>query len=113
MGTKHHVAGAKPGWTPDRTLVLPLTAEQWPPPGEPALVDDVWFVPKRELHVTLIGRGLGQSLYPDPVRRQAVREAVTRLDWGFTRTGEQLQLKKRELAGSGHGRRSVRSSRGS
>lgn len=102
MGTKHHVAG--PHWTPQKTLVLPIPPEQWAPPEEPALVDEITFVPKRELHVTLIGRGLAQSLHPDPVRRQAVREAYSRLDWGFTRTGEMLQLEKRELAGSGHGR---------
>lgn len=102
MGSKHLLAG--PGWTPHRTLVLPIAAEQWAPPKASVEVDGLTFLPKRELHVTLIERGLGQALHGDPIRRQAVREAFARLDWAFTRTGELLQLEKRELAGGGHGR---------
>jgi len=102
MGSKHHVPW--PSWTTHRTLELPVTAEQWAPPVEPAEVDGLTFQPKRELHVTLIGRGLGQALYGDLGRRQAVREVFMRLDWGFERTGELLQLEKRQLAGGGHGR---------
>jgi hypothetical protein len=102
MGSKMHVPG--PHWTSHRTLVLPIAAEQWAPPTEPVEVEGVTFVPRRELHVTLIGRGLGQALQGNPARRQAVREAFARLDWSFTRTGELLQLEKRELAGGGHGR---------
>lgn len=102
MGTKSHTPG--PGWTPHRTLVLPISPEQWEPPHEPVTVDGIEFQPKRDLHVTLIGRGLGQVLHADPARRQAVREAFLRLDWSFTRTGELLRLEKRELEGSGGGR---------
>lgn len=97
-----------PGWTPQKTLILPIPPERWPPPSEPAVVDGITFQPKRELHVTLIGRGLGQALHGEPGRRgfrvQAVREAFGRFDWDFTRTGEYLRLEKRELAGRGRGR---------
>ncbi len=102
MGSKHPLAG--PGWTPHRMLVLPIPRERWAPPDEGVEVDGLLFLPKRELHLTLIGRGLGQVLHGDPSRRQAVREAFSRLNWGFTRTGELLRLEKRELAGGGHGR---------
>ena len=103
MGSQHHVAW--PGWTPQKTLVLPLSPEQWPPPVETLKVDGLTFLPARELHVTLVGRWLGPALQSDPGRRHAVREAFMKLDWGFTRTGEQLRLEKHELpGGGGHGR---------
>jgi len=99
---------AWPGWTPQKTLVLPIPPERWPPPSTPVTVDGITFQPKRELHVTLIGRGLGQSLHGEPGRRgfrvQSVREAFGKLDWDFRRTGQYLRLEKRELAGRGRGR---------
>lgn len=99
---------AWPGWTPQKTLVLPIPPERWPPPSTTVTVDGVTFQPKRELHVTLIGRGLGQSLHGEPGRRgfrvQSVREAFGRLEWNFSRTGQYLRLEKRELAGRGRGR---------
>lgn len=103
MGSQHHVAW--PGWTPQKTLVLPISPKQWSPPVETLKVDGLTFLPARELHVTLVGRWLGPALQSEPGRRQAVREAFMRLDWGFTRTGELLRLEKHELpGGGGHGR---------
>ena len=103
MGSRHHVAW--PGWTPHKTLVLPLSPAQWPPPVETLTVDGLTFLPARELHVTLVGRWLGPALQSEPRRRQAVRDAFMKLDWEFTRTGEQLRLEKHELpGGGGHGR---------
>lgn len=103
MGTQQHVAW--PGWTPQKTLVLPISPQAWPPPVETLKVDGLTFLPARELHVTLVGRWLGPALQSDPGRRQAVREAFMRVDWGYTRTGELLRLEKHELPGSGgHGR---------
>lgn len=97
-----------PGWTPQKTLVLPIPPERWPPPPAPVVLDGITFQPKRELHVTLVGRGLGQALHGQPGRRgfrvQAVREAYGKLAWDFTRTGELLRLEKRELPGRGRGR---------
>ncbi len=102
MGTQHHVAW--PGWTPQKTLVLPISPELWAPPVETLVVDGLTFLPARELHVTLVGRWLGPALQSDPGRRQAVRDAFMRLDWGYTRSGELLRLEKHELPGSGGGR---------
>lgn len=102
MSAANHVAW--PGWTAHKTVVLPIAPEQWAPPAEPVVVDGLTFLPRRELHVTLVGRGLGPSLHGEPGRRQAVREAFSGLDWGFTRSGELLRLEKRELGGHGRGR---------
>ena len=99
MGTQHHVPW--PGWTPQKTLILPIAPEVWPPPVETLVVDGLTFLPARELHVTLVGRWLGPALQSEPVRRQAVRDAFMRLDWGFTRSGELLRLEKHELPGGG------------
>lgn len=97
-----------PGWTPQKTLVLPIPPERWPPPSTPATLDGITFQPKRELHVTLIGRGLGQALHGEPGQRgfrvQSVREAFAKLEWDFRRTGQFLRLEKREIAGRGRGR---------
>ncbi|MDQ3269286.1 MAG: hypothetical protein M3Q11_03675 [Pseudomonadota bacterium] len=94
-----------PGWTPQKTLILPIPHDLWPPPSSPVSLDGITFQPKHELHVTLVGRGLGQALHGEPGRRgfrvQTVREAFARQDWSFERSGHFLRLEKRELAGRG------------
>lgn len=106
MDPDNHVAW--PGWTAERTLLLPIPAERWPPPTAPVLLDDIEFQPKSELHVTLVGRAVGQILqgeYGRPgVRTQTVREAFGKVHWHITRTGELLRLEKTELPGRGRGR---------
>lgn len=103
-----HNAPPWPGWTPQKTLVLPIPRERWPPPSAPVSIDGITFQPKRELHVTLVSRGLGQALHGEPGRRghrvQSVRQVFSKFDWDFSRTGEMLRLEKRELAGRGRGR---------
>ncbi|MDQ3289328.1 MAG: hypothetical protein M3Q42_13965 [Pseudomonadota bacterium] len=97
-----------PGWTPQKTLILPIPPDLWPPPSSTIALDGITFQPKHELHVTLVGRGLGQALHGEPGRRgfrvQAVREAFGRQNWDFERSGQFLRLEKRELAGRGRGR---------
>lgn len=98
-----------PGWTPQKTLVLPIPADKWPPPTSAVVIDGLTFEPKSELHVTLIGRGIGQSLHGEPGGRRAhrlqdVREAFADFDWEFAHTGLFLRLEKRELPGHGRGR---------
>lgn len=106
MASQQQVAW--PGWTAQKTLVLPIAPERWSPPSVAVEIDGIVFRPRRELHVTLVGRGLGQALHGEPgqpmFRVQSVREAFAALDWDFTRTGEVLRLEKRELAGRGRGR---------
>jgi len=85
-----------PAWTPAGTLLLPIAPDTWPPPACGVVLDGIHFAPKRELHVTLVGRALGQVLRTairegriDPA---AVRAAVEALDWRFERTGQRWRL---------------------
>ena len=89
----------RPAWTPAGTLLLPVVPDAWPPPARGVVLDGIAFAPKRELHVTLVGRALGQALRTaitegrlDPV---AVRAAVEDLDWRFARTGRLWRLEDR------------------
>jgi hypothetical protein len=100
MDSETHVPW--PGWTSRKTLVLPIPADRWTPPRAPVTIDAITFMPKRELHVTLNSRGLGQVLHGAPGergQRAAVRAAFEALDWEIHRTGERLRLEKRELSG--------------
>ncbi|MBW3550757.1 MAG: hypothetical protein KY442_08010 [Proteobacteria bacterium] len=97
-----------PGWSSQKTLVLPLSPDRWSPPTDAVEIDGLHFAPKRELHVTLVGRRIGQALHAGlgerRVRSKAVREAFCALDWRFTRTHELHRLQKREQMGHGAGR---------
>lgn len=92
-----------PGWTQQKTLLLPIDADAWPPPTAPVLLDGLHFVPKPELHVTLIGRALGQQLLASPGERRyrtlVARTAFESLDWSFARTGPLLRLEKHGAEG--------------
>jgi hypothetical protein len=59
------------------------------------MLDGLLFVPKRELHITLIGSALGRELHaamPEPSLDAAIAAAVTAQDWRFTRSGRLLRL---------------------
>ena len=86
-----------PGWSAAHTLVLPVRVEGWAPPAVGVTLDGVAFVPKRELHVTLVGGALGRELHA--VSGEAGRERVSRAafeaqDWSFVRRGRWLLLRK-------------------
>ena len=83
-----------PAWTDAGTLLLPVPATTWPPPSMPLRLDGIAFVPKRELHVTLVGRALGAELGESGLR-EAVASASAALDWRFSRGGRWLRLHKR------------------
>ncbi|MFC0676392.1 hypothetical protein ACFFGH_00825 [Lysobacter korlensis] len=86
-----------PGWSSERTLVLPIPPEVWKPPLAPLELDGLEFEPKDELHVTLVGPALGRQIHEtlgERFRTCAVRAAFDALDWRFTRTGELLRLQK-------------------
>jgi len=96
-----------PGWSPEKTLVLPIPPEVWMPPVRPVELDGVEFRPKDELHVTLVGRTLGRQLHDtlgERFRTCAVRAAFEALDWRYTRTGEYLRLEKTISMKSGEAR---------
>ena len=80
-----------PGWTRQQTLLLPVPPGAWPPPAAPVTVDGIVLRPKRELHVTLVGRRLGRELQQAAHARRiagtAVRAAFGELDWHWDRPG--------------------------
>ena len=78
-----------PGWTKQRTLLLPIPRAAWPPPEGPVTIDGVTLRPKRELHVTLVGNALGRAL----AGTDGVREAFEALDWTWRRTGRRSLLR--------------------
>ena len=86
--------GSAPGWTAAGTLLLPIAATAWPLPATPLSLDGIAFIPKRELHVTVVGRALGAELHEAGLR-DAVVSACTPLDWRFVRCGHWLRLQAR------------------
>lgn len=87
-----------PGWSDDNTLVLPVDAA---PPTAPLLLDGREFAPKRELHLTLVGRRLGAELRHVLGDRldAATRPAFEALDWSFDRSGEGLLIERPDRSG--------------
>lgn len=86
-----------PGWSDERTLVLPIPVDAWAPPHAPIAIDGIEFEPKDELHLTLVGRALGRQIHAtlgERFRTCTVRAAFEAQDWRFERTGELLRLRK-------------------
>lgn len=106
MDTKERAAW--PGWSAQKTLVLPVPAEQWPPPRRPVEIDGIRFAPKPELHITLIGGRLGRELHTGVGTRpksRAVQQAFQGQDWRFERSGRCYRLERHEFSEQGNGRR--------
>lgn len=85
-----------PGWTRQHTLLLPVPPADWPPPVEPVAIDGLVLLPKRELHITLVGTRLGKALrdaaQSGAIDRDAVRTAFEREDWRWSRCGGRTLL---------------------
>ena len=81
----------RPAWTDADTLLLPIAAAAWPLPPAALSLDGIAFAPKRELHVTLVGRALGAELR-EAGRLAEVLAAGAVLDWRFRRRGEWWRL---------------------
>lgn len=85
-----------PGWTAQHTLLLPVPPGDWAPPDAPVTVDGIALFPKRELHITVVGKALGRTLQSAEdagrIPRDAVREAFRREDWAWSRTGRTTLL---------------------
>jgi hypothetical protein len=90
--------GAWPGWSPGGTLVLPLDPARWAPPTAALAIDDVVFAPKRELHVTLIGRALGAEVLAEiaagRLAAPELQDAFAAQRWRLRRSGLRLRLRK-------------------
>lgn len=85
-----------PGWTKQRTLLLPVPPDRWPLPDGPLSLDGLVLRPKRELHITLVGTALGRELKgaedDGRIGKRAVREAFDAQDWSWSRTGRRILL---------------------
>lgn len=89
-----------PGWSQDDTLVLPLDEA---PPSAPIELDGRSFVPKDELHVTLVGRALGRELREVLGDRldDATRPAFEALDWSYARSDERRLVERPDIGDDG------------
>jgi hypothetical protein len=78
-----------PHWTDTGTLLLAIAPDAWRPPSRGVRVDGIDFAPKAELHVTIVGRVLGgearAAIVGDVAVAAAIDEAITSLDWSWTR----------------------------
>jgi len=88
-----------PEWTGAGTLLLPVDPAHWPPPAQGVELDGLHFAPKGELHLTLVGRALGESLRnalaDGRVAASELEYAIGAQDWQFRRGGGFLRLQKR------------------
>jgi hypothetical protein len=89
---------APPAWTRQGTLLLPIDPGCWPPPAHGLRLDGLDFAAKRELHVTLVGRALGEELQArmagGPDLCAAITAAAHALDWRLARPGRYCLLRK-------------------
>lgn len=88
-----------PGWTAERTLVLPVPVPvaAWAPPSNAVTLDGVTLQPRPELHVTLVGAALGSELhavFENHHLDDRARVAFAALDWSLLRAGRFLMLRK-------------------
>lgn len=83
-----------PAWTDAGTLLLPIAPATWPVPTAPLRLDGIGFVPKHELHVTLVGRVPGTALR-DAGLGEAALSACAGLDWHPRRRYAWLRLERR------------------
>ena len=85
-----------PGWGGERSLVVPVPRDAWPPPASPLRHAGLAFAPKAELHVTVVGRTLGARLHAAIVagalREADVREAFAAGPWRLRRSGRRMHL---------------------
>jgi len=90
----------KPRWTPQRTLLLPISLQQWPALPERLQLDGIDLRRKRELHATIVGHALGMRvrdcMAADAHVRAAVAAALGGLDWQWRRCRSWALLEKRE-----------------
>jgi hypothetical protein len=90
------IRAGPPHWTGQSTLLLPVPPEAWPPPAEPLRLDGIDFVPKAELHVTVVGRRLGaelrEAMARDAAFAAAVESAIAGTDWSFARRPDWWRL---------------------
>lgn len=82
-----------PGYGGSATVVIPVAPGAWPPPAAAVVVAGVRFEPKRELHVTVVGKALGARLR-ERCDEGEVAAAFAAQDWSFQRTRCLLHLRR-------------------
>jgi len=82
-----------PGWSAANTLVLPIDPRDWSPPGAPIELDGVAFAPKRELHVTVIGKALGAEVREN-IDADALHRVWESQPWRLRRSSWRIRLRK-------------------
>ena len=88
------LALARPGLQPDGGLLVPLPPDIFSMPGCGSLeLDGQHFIPKPELHITLLNRVLGTTLR-NALGLETVRRYFEVQDWTIARTGEGQLLHK-------------------
>lgn len=80
-----------PGFGSGATVVVPVDRATWAPPAAPVTLAGVVFAPKRELHVTIVGKALGARLVPHEAEVAALFEP---LDWSFRRTHRLVHVRR-------------------
>ncbi|HVF35004.1 MAG TPA: hypothetical protein VND91_06740, partial [Candidatus Saccharimonadia bacterium] len=87
-----------PGFRPDGTLVLPIDDRSGAWPARPLKLDETRFAPKRELHVTIVGRALGarvaEALSRESLAERELADAFEALDWSHDDTDAFVWLRK-------------------
>jgi hypothetical protein len=90
---------AWPGWTDIGTVIVPIDPAAWPPPARHTTHLGRTYVPKHELHVTVIGRALGAALQAaiasGRVRDSQLADAFAPAGpWRLRRSGWRIALRK-------------------
>jgi hypothetical protein len=80
-----------PGFNEMGSMITPLEWSDFIFPVRRVCIEEEWFEPKEELHVTVIskqaGRILGEKMSQDPVMAARVRREFEAIDWGFEPVG--------------------------
>jgi len=84
---------AWPGWSESGALVAAIDPAAWAPPASPLVVDGEAFAPKHELHVTVVGKKLGEAVRA-LVDEAELRRAFGAQRWRLRRTGWRVRLRK-------------------
>ncbi len=86
-----------PGLTARRTLILPVPRREWGLPSGERIIDDVAFVPKPELHITVAGCeavAAVENVHGKMRAETVLREAFAACDWHYRRTHRYLRLRE-------------------
>lgn len=89
---------ARTGFTEIGTLLIPLNKEDFELSDEKVEFLGLVFEPKEEVHITVIGRDLGQILEEaarsDPVIESQIKQAIKKTDWSYKKRHKMYHVSK-------------------